>query len=273
MSNTDFCDIPDCLREKLIVEAQSEGYSDDLQTGMGINKNDYLESSVEENIETADKDMVNENAEMVSRAAVNENAHELAEASANEIVREEMEEGGYDPVEVMARPGRRRKFKEPPCRSGKCARPSYPNYPYRPCLMGSFCRNPERGARPVPYYQAYPGMLRTQENLKDEIDMDKMRERYPKTARRIQEYVEEAADRMDYDGSIMFDEYPDQVHIDRIVNDIFNSVIRDEIKDEMEDGKCNAEEYNEIIKELIMIILFQQMLFKRCKNRKCKEWW
>lgn len=44
-------------------------------------------------------------------------------------------------------------------------------------------------------------------------DYHYMKSAYPNTAKRILPYVEEECDRMEYSGSMMFDEYPDQLQI------------------------------------------------------------
>lgn len=43
-----------------------------------------------------------------------------------------------------------------------------------------------------------------------EKDLDRMRELYPNEVKKIQKYVDEECDRMEYEGSLMFDEYPDE---------------------------------------------------------------
>ncbi len=43
-----------------------------------------------------------------------------------------------------------------------------------------------------------------------EKDLDRMRELYPNEVKKIQKYVDEECDRMEYEGSLMFDEYPDK---------------------------------------------------------------
>lgn len=146
------------------------------------------------------------------------------------------------------------------CNDGECRRPPYPNYPYHPCPMGGMCKNPEKRVRPVPYYRKFPFALQIQEEVKDEIDMEKMRERYPENAKKIMECVDEALGRLNYDGSMIYDEYPDQLQLNILIEDIFDKLYAD-----------NTECSDKILKELIAVILYQQIYIKRCNNRKCKE--
>lgn len=53
-------------------------------------------------------------------------------------------------------------------------------------------------------------------------DMDYLKSMYPSKAKSIQKEVEEECDKLEYDGSCMFDAYPDKVHLSMIVNTIYN---------------------------------------------------
>ena len=75
------------------------------------------------------------------------------------------------------------------------------------------------GQNPTPFYEAhgrYPFCPFCPWEDEKARDQRKFRELYPALARQIQPLVEEECDRMEYDGSFMFDEYPDQLQIRRI---------------------------------------------------------
>lgn len=57
-----------------------------------------------------------------------------------------------------------------------------------------------------------------------ERDMEYLRSMYPDMAKRIQRYVDDECDKMEYDGSMMFDEYPDRTMLRKIGNDIYDKV-------------------------------------------------
>lgn len=56
-------------------------------------------------------------------------------------------------------------------------------------------------------------------------DMEYMKELYPKAARAIQQEVEEECDKLEYDGSCMFDEYPNREHLGTIVDAIYDRIM------------------------------------------------
>lgn len=61
----------------------------------------------------------------------------------------------------------------------------------------------------------------------DEIDkdVDYMKELYPKATRAIQREVDEECDKLEYDGSCMFDEYPSCEHLETIVDAIYDRIV------------------------------------------------
>lgn len=59
---------------------------------------------------------------------------------------------------------------------------------------------------------------------KDEVDRNYMISLYPDLCKRIQTYVEKECDELEYDGSVMYDEYPDKEAILAIVAKIYYKV-------------------------------------------------
>ena len=66
----------------------------------------------------------------------------------------------------------------------------------------------------MPFYMSYPMQNLYLTEMEYEKDMDRMKELYPKEVGRIVECVEDECDRMEYEGSLMFDEYPDRLMIE-----------------------------------------------------------
>ena len=68
-------------------------------------------------------------------------------------------------------------------------------------------------------YPVYPANMYPQaylDEMQNERDMKKMKELYPEVAKDVLSVVEDECDQMEYDGSMMFDEYPDKVMFERI---------------------------------------------------------
>lgn len=65
----------------------------------------------------------------------------------------------------------------------------------------------------LPYYMAYPTPLLYDDERRDRMDFEYMKSMYPDAAKRLLPYIEDECDRVAYEGSVMFDEYPDQLQL------------------------------------------------------------
>ena len=65
----------------------------------------------------------------------------------------------------------------------------------------------------LPYYMAYPMPLLYDDERLDRRDFEYMKSLYPATAKRVLPYIEDECDRMEYDCSMIYDEYPDQLQL------------------------------------------------------------
>lgn len=59
----------------------------------------------------------------------------------------------------------------------------------------------------------YISLWNDPEQMEDVEDKKRIMEMYPLMARRLQPYVEECCDRLEYEGSMMYDEYPDRLSL------------------------------------------------------------
>jgi hypothetical protein len=83
--------------------------------------------------------------------------------------------------------------------------------------MNTFSNNYATGVPMFPLY-GY-------DNSEDlDQDMSYLKQLYPSVARQIQKEIDEECDKLEYDGSCMFDTYPDKVHLSMIVNRIYEKV-------------------------------------------------
>ena len=63
-----------------------------------------------------------------------------------------------------------------------------------------------------------------------EKDWAYFRQLHPSTAKRVLQEVDKECDKLEYDGSCMFDEYPDRIYLGKIVERIY-VIIKDEIEE------------------------------------------
>lgn len=127
----------------------------------------------------------------------------------------------------------------------------------------------------MPYYMTYPMTDVMSQNNEDRRDVDYIKSLYPKTVTRIQELIDEECDKMEYDGSVMYDEYPDRLMLKKLCNNIYNDV------------KYMYEENEEFtavelgrpclncgwVNDFIEIMLYNELYKRRCRRRNCRRWY
>jgi hypothetical protein len=92
-------------------------------------------------------------------------------------------------------------------------------------------------------------------------DLEYLRQMYPEYSRRYQGVVQRITSRMDYDGSFIYDQYPDRITFMRMVDSVMK-VIKDEGKDDE-----GWEEKEPWIRELITLLIYNEILLLRRKKR------
>lgn len=111
----------------------------------------------------------------------------------------------------------------------------------------------------LPYYMKYPMPLIYDDNRTEQRDYDYMKSVYPDTAKRLLPFVEEECDRMEYDGSMMYDEYPDRLGLRFMCGRIY---------DRAKDGEENPGGW---LKDLIEVMTYQELLRRRRERRNTRR--
>lgn len=130
----------------------------------------------------------------------------------------------------------------------------------------------------MPFYMSYPMQNLYLTEMEYEKDMDRMKELYPKEVKQITELVDEECDKMEYEGSLMFDEYPDRMMLERVTDRIYQRM-------QEKENSLTAEQYygppppppppgrNDPMYGLIGVMLSNEMYRRRCRHRRCRRWW
>ena len=119
----------------------------------------------------------------------------------------------------------------------------------------------------LPYYMAYPMPLIYDDERMERRDFEYMKSMYPMTVKRLLPYVEEECDRMSYEGSMIYDEYPDQLQIRLMCNRIYNRAKQQEPKDDME-MEMQVSRNDDGLRDIIQILLFQELFRRRTNHRR-----
>lgn len=86
----------------------------------------------------------------------------------------------------------------------------------------------------------------------DNEDAEFLKSLYPPELMGLQLLVEEECDKLEFDGSIMFDQYPDKVRVLKVVDKI-------------------EERYKEGSRSLMEVMVINEILRRRIRRRNCRQ--
>ena len=119
----------------------------------------------------------------------------------------------------------------------------------------------------LPYYMAYPMPLQYDDERIERRDFEYMKSMYPMAVKKILPYVEEECDRMAYEGSVIYDEYPYQLQIRLMCSRIYDKVKKMKPYDD-EEMEMQVSRNEDWLKDLVQIMLFQELFQRRNRHRR-----
>lgn len=123
-----------------------------------------------------------------------------------------------------------------------------------------------RQSKVLPFYMSYPMPLFYQEQDTIARDLEYLQEMYPVEAKKYQKVIAEVLDRLDYEGSMIYDEYPDRWQIYRLTQIIVDKLRMAE--NAGEDAEAAKEEKDwEQVREFVQVLLCCEIYKKRHINQ------
>ena len=113
--------------------------------------------------------------------------------------------------------------------------------------------------RILPFYMAYPLPMYYQQEDSVTRDLEYLQQMYPAQAKKYQKIIAETLDHIDYEGSMIYDEYPDKWQIYRLTQMIMDKISKSEDESSDMDSDRTA--------EFIQVLLFYEIYRKRHVNR------
>ncbi len=105
---------------------------------------------------------------------------------------------------------------------------------------------------PLPYYMAYPGYMGREQQKTVIRDLEYLQLSYPDELRRYVRKIAEVLDKIDYEGSMIYDEYPDKYSILRLTRSVVEILNRE-----------NAETDKKQVDESLILVLVSNEIYKR----------
>lgn len=117
---------------------------------------------------------------------------------------------------------------------------------------------PEGKARgwngPLPFYMTYPDYRRAENEARLLQDLEYLQQMYPGDVKRYQRRIAEILDRTDYEGSMIYDEYPDRYSLQAMVKSMRRIL--------------ENEEENMPTEDMIQVLLFNEIYKRRHGGRR-----
>ena len=111
----------------------------------------------------------------------------------------------------------------------------------------------------LPFYMTYPGYFRQERENMFLKDLEYLQNIYPEKVRHIARRVAEILDKMDYEGSMIYDEYPDRFSICHTAHTI-NEILKQEAE-EPEASGSDSERW--AWQEYLCQVLLSTEIYKR----------
>ena len=112
----------------------------------------------------------------------------------------------------------------------------------------------------LPYYMVYPMPFAFDDERIERMDFEYMKSLYPDVPKRILPYIEEECDRMEYENSMVYDEYPDKLQLGLMCGRACRNIEKNE--------KGMGEGEMENLRDLVAVMLYQELYKRRSDNRR-----
>lgn len=115
----------------------------------------------------------------------------------------------------------------------------------------------------IPFYVAYPNYQMYSDEYRRMQDLEYLQAMYPAEVKEYQKKINQVLDRIDYAGSMIYDEYPDRITLYKLAEDITDSIIRDKkMREDTDEGKMDKEH----IGIVVQILLYYEIHKRRYKR-------
>lgn len=129
------------------------------------------------------------------------------------------------------------------------------------------CRkNMDYQHRILPFYMAYPTPYFMKEEDSVLRDLEYLQQMYPEQAKMLQVRVAGILDKMDYEGSLLYDEYPDKWQLYRLGDSVVEILKREDL--EKEESERTPPEKWEWIRDMVQLVLYYEIYKRRHGNRR-----
>ena len=126
----------------------------------------------------------------------------------------------------------------------------------------------------LPYYMAYPMTLDYDDERIERMDFEYLKSMYPEIAKNVLPYVEEECDRMAYESSMIYDQYPDKLQLRLMCGRICENIKRNKKlfrSESMAGISSDTDHGGRWLRDLVEVMLYQELYRRRSGRRRVRR--
>ena len=126
----------------------------------------------------------------------------------------------------------------------------------------------------LPYYMAYPMTLDYDDERIERMDFEYLKSMYPEIAKNVLPYVEEECDRMAYESSMIYDQYPDKLQLRLMCGRICENIKRNKKlfrSESMAGISSDTDHGGRWLRNLVEVMLYQELYRRRSGRRRMRR--
>ena len=126
----------------------------------------------------------------------------------------------------------------------------------------------------MPYYMAYPMTLDYDDERIERMDFEYLKSMYPEIAKNVLPYVEEECDRMAYESSMIYDQYPDKLQLRMMCGRICENIKRNKKlfrSESMAGISSDTDHGGRWLRDLVEVMLYQELYRRRSGRRRMRR--
>ena len=126
----------------------------------------------------------------------------------------------------------------------------------------------------LPYYMAYPMTLDYDDERIERMDFEYLKSMYPEIAKNVLPYVEEECDRMAYESSMIYDQYPDKLQLRMMCGRICENIKRNKKlfrSESMAVISSDTDHGGRWLRDLVEVMLYQELYRRRSGRRRMRR--
>ncbi len=126
----------------------------------------------------------------------------------------------------------------------------------------------------LPYYMAYPMTLDYDDERNERMDFEYLKSMYPEIAKNVLPYVEEECDRMAYESSMIYDQYPDKLQLRMMCGRICENIKRNKKlfrSESMAGISSDTDHGGRWLRDLVEVMLYQELYRRRSGRRRMRR--